>query len=198
MNLFIFYIFGTLLIGSSLFVVALKNPVYSVLCLILAFFCTAALFLLQGAEFLAMLMVIIYVGAVAILFLFVVMMLNIDFKKNSKTSLKATVLGIVVSAILFVEISMAITSIADFPLVATRYPVLESKENIKQIGEIIYTDLFFHFQVAGLILLVAMIGAVMLTLRVRENVRKQKISEQVSRKRKDSVKLVNVLTGKGV
>ena len=198
MNLLIFYIFSGLLIASSLAVISMRNPVYSVLFLILCFFCSAALFLLQGAEFLAMLLVIIYVGAVAVLFLFVVMMLNIDFKKNRKSYIKELIIGSLVAAILFIEISLAISEISILPTYNISYPIEEGVENIKQIGEIIYTKLYFHLQIAGITLLVSMIGAVMLTHRIRENVRKQNISSQVLRTREESVKLVKVLSRKGI
>ncbi|MBL6621516.1 MAG: NADH-quinone oxidoreductase subunit J [Rickettsiales bacterium] len=200
MNLIAFYIFSFLLISSSLFVITARNPVHSVLFLIFAFFNSAGLFLLQGAEFLALILVIIYVGAVAILFLFVVMMLNIEIKSIKKELLKILPFTLIISSIIFAEIYFATTislnSLSEN--IKASYPTKEGEADIYSLGKILYTEFFFHFQIAGLILLVAMMGAVILTLRQRENVKKQKISEQVLRSRKDSVKLVKVLTGKGV
>jgi NADH-quinone oxidoreductase subunit J len=200
MNLIAFYIFSFFLVSSCIFVVTARNPVHSVLFLIFAFFNSAGLFLLQGAEFLALILVIIYVGAVAILFLFVVMMLNIAIKPLQKELLRILPVALVIASIVFAEIYFATTISLDTlsPNIKNIYPIKEGEENIYGIGKILYTDFFFHFQIAGLILLVAMMGSVMLTLRQREKVKKQKISDQVSRRRKDSVKLVKVLTGKGV
>jgi len=198
MNLIAFFIFSTLLIAAALCVTVARNPVHSVLFLIFSFFCAAALFLLQGAEFLALLLVIIYVGAVAILFLFVVMMLNIEIKEIKKSFFRFLPVVLVVALILFVELYYAIVVDMGGVLPEAIYPINYEISNIHNIGMILYTDFFFHFQIAGLVLLLAMMGAVVLTLRKRDGVKKQKIIKQVSRTRKESVKVVKVLTGKGV
>lgn len=198
MNLIAFYIFSVLLIASALFVVIARNPVHSVLFLIFGFFCAAGLFLLKGAEFLALLLVIIYVGAVAILFLFVVMMLNIELKEFKRAFLKFVPVVVLAAAILFFELYFALSYNLNSYVPEATYPINYELENIKNIGLILYTDFFFHFQIAGVILLLAMIGAVMLTLRDREGVKKQKILEQVARSKEDSIKIVKILSGKGV
>ncbi|MBT4878536.1 MAG: NADH-quinone oxidoreductase subunit J [Alphaproteobacteria bacterium] len=198
MNLIAFYIFSVLLIAAALCVIVAKNPVHSVLFLIFSFFCTAGLFLLQGAEFLALLLVIIYVGAVAILFLFVVMMLNIELKEFKGAFYKFIPAILLAAFILFFELYYAILFDLDSYVPSATYAINYNIPNIENIGLILYTDFFLHFQMSGLILLLAMIGAVMLTLREREGVRKQKIIQQISRTREDSVKVVKVLSGKGV
>ncbi len=200
MNLIIFYIFATLLVIAAATVVIARNAVHATLFLIFAFFCAAGIFLLQGAEFLALLLVIIYVGAVAILFLFVVMMLDIDIKEYKAEFKKSLPVGIFFSVILFFEVYIFMSALATSEpiLLESNYPLRHDGSNIKAIGEVLYTDFFIHFQLAGLILLLAMVGAVMLTLQKREGVKKQNIAEQVARTRAESVKLVKVLSGKGV
>ena len=201
---FTFFLFSSVLILSALAVILSRNPIYSVLFLILAFFNSAGLFLLNNAEFLAMLIVIVYVGAVAMLFLFVIMMLNIEFKGLATKNPKIILFGVSVAVILFIEIILAIFS----------YEVIESQKiytnivrshimdhsisNSLQLGEILYTDFFMHFQIAAIILLVSMVGSVTLTLRTREGVRKQNIGNQIARKKHDSVKIVKVLSKKGI
>jgi NADH-quinone oxidoreductase subunit J len=198
-----FYIFSSVLILSALIVISSRNPIYSVLFLILAFFNSAALFLLSNAEFLAMLLVIVYVGAVALLFLFVIMMLNIEFKSKSILKTKYLITGLVVAIILFVEILLVVNSI-DISISAnelvdiSKTHMMTNETNTAQIGKILYTDFFLHFQLAGLVLLVGMIGSVVLAHRHKEDLKRQNITKQVSRKRKDSVKIVKVLSHKGI
>lgn len=198
-----FYIFSSVLILSALIVISSRNPIYSVLFLILAFFNSAALFLLSNAEFLAMLLVIVYVGAVALLFLFVIMMLNIEFKSKSILKTKYLITGLVVAIILFVEIMLVVNSM-DISISAnelvdiSKTHMMTNETNTAQIGKILYTDFFLHFQLAGLVLLVGMIGSVVLAHRHKEDLKRQNITKQVSRKRKDSVKIVKVLSHKGI
>jgi len=200
MNLLIFYFFSTILVVSSIGVISARNTVHSVLFLILSFFCVAGIFILQGAEFLAMLLVIVYVGAVAILFLFVVMMLNISHVMVKKDFLKMIPFGLAFASIFILEIYVAMASnIGNKQILSnTKYSIPNDLTNTHAIGKVLYTDFFLHFQIAGMILFLAMIGAVMLTHQKRDKVRKQKISKQVNRTRAESVKIVKVLTGKGV
>ncbi len=199
---FVFYAFSALLVLSSLLVISSKNSVHSVFFLILAFFTAAALFVLLGAEYLAMLLVIVYVGAVAVLFLFVVMMLNVDFVKMRAGFLKYLPVGMMVAGVLLVEMLMLIYhSIVTSPALAVaQSPIPDAAEitNAEAIGLVLYTDYIHLFQLAGIVLLVAMIGAIVLTLRSRPGVRRQKIAAQVSRRREESVRLVDVKPGQGV
>lgn len=191
----LFYIFATILLLSGLMVITARNSVHGVLFLILAFFNAAGLFLLIGAEFLAMLLVVVYVGAVMVLFLFVVMMLDVDFASMKGGLSKYLPLGIGVGLVLFIE--LIITSIAwnldsitggksGAPL-----PDPSQIHNTKAIGQVLYTDYIYLFQGSGLILLVAMIGAIVLTLRTRTGVKRQKISDQVNRRSADEITLIS-------
>lgn len=197
----IFLLFAGVMILSALAVVCAKNPVHSVLFLILTFFNAAALFVLIGAEYLAMTLVVVYVGAVAVLFLFVVMMLNINFAKLRAGFLSYLPIGGLVALILFVEMVMMLFAstqmMSPVARAAQAIPAPEEIDNVKALGMILYTDYFVLFQLSGMILLVAMIGAIVLTLRTREGVRRQTISEQVNRKRSDSIEMVDVPTGEG-
>lgn len=199
-----FYLFSTILILSSLVVIMARNPVYSVLFLILAFFNSSALFLLSNAEFLAMLIIIVYVGAVALLFLFVIMMLNIDYKQINRELMKALPLGMLVAAVLLAEILFVMNSVESLQLsssvadLSKRFVITQDETNSFQIGKVLYTDFFLHFQVAGVILLVAMIGSVVLAHRKRDELKRQNIAEQVGRKRHESVKVVKILSRKGI
>ncbi|MBT4922315.1 MAG: NADH-quinone oxidoreductase subunit J [Rickettsiales bacterium] len=201
---FAFYLFSGVLILSSLAVILSRNPIYSVLFLILAFFNSSGLFLLANAEFLAMLLVIVYVGAVALLFLFVIMMLNIDYQKMDKEIFSYLPLGIVVVLILFFEIIVVMNSVEILQAgesvlnISKRYLINQDETNTYQIGKILYTEFFLHFQLAALILLVAMIGSVVLAHRKRDGLKRQVIAKQVSRKRSDSVKVVKILSHKGI
>ncbi len=188
-----FYVFAGIMLASSVMVVVSRNPVYSVLFLILAFFNAAGLFILIGAEFLAMLLVVVYVGAVAVLFLFVVMMLDINFAEMRAGFQKYLPLGLVVGGILVVELVMAMYGDAFGGKTA---PITFEVTNTVRIGGVLYTKYAFLFQVAGLILLVAMIGAISLTLRKRSGIRRQSISNQNARRPSDVLELVKVPSGK--
>jgi NADH-quinone oxidoreductase subunit J len=197
-----FYVFAAVTIASATMVVSSRNPVYSVLYLILAFFNAAALFLLLGAEFIAMILIIVYVGAVAVLFLFVVMMLDINLAELREGFLRYLPVGAAIGAVLLAEIlfglgvlgsaSGTVAGLSDHGLAAVQV------DNTRAIGRVLYTQYFYLFQVAGAVLLVAMIGAIVLTLRTRPGVRRQKASEQINRRREDSIELVKVTTRGGV
>jgi len=194
----VFYLFSTVLVFSALMVVGARNPVHSVLFLILAFFNAAGLFLLVGAEYLAMTLIIVYVGAVAVLFLFVVMMLNVNFAELKEGFLRYLPVGATVAVLLFTELMIACISSLEYPPVrAAAKPLAENLPNTQALGNVLYTDYIYPFQIAGLILLVAMIGAIVLTHRTREGVKRQKIPAQIARKRSDSVELVKVRSGQG-
>jgi NADH-quinone oxidoreductase subunit J len=197
-----FYVFSAVLILSSIMVISAKNPVHAVLFLILAFFNAAGLFVMLGAEFIAVTLVIVYVGAVAVLFLFVVMMLDINFAKLREGMLKHLPVGGLVGLLLLAEMFWIYKSWTPSPDAASRAasptPDASVMTNTQALGEVLYTQYFYLFQIAGLILLVAMIGAITLTLRKRGDVRRQKVSDQVSRNPKEVVKVIKVATGAGV
>ncbi|MBO6835760.1 MAG: NADH-quinone oxidoreductase subunit J [Alphaproteobacteria bacterium] len=197
---FMFYIFAAITVACGVMVITSRNPVHSVLYLILAFFNAAGLFVLIGAEFLAMILVVVYVGAVAVLFLFVVMMLDVNFVELRKGVKKYVYIGATLGGVLFVELALAATSWTLGPDVATLTlgPVAGEVHNTRAIGQVIYTDYIYLFQGAGMILLVAMLGAIVLTLRSRPGVKKQVIADQVNRSSKDEVTVVKVPTGSGV
>ena len=190
-----FYIFATICCLSGLMVVSSRNPVHSVLFLILAFFNAAGLFILLNAEFLAMLLVVVYVGAVAVLFLFVVMMLDINYSELREGFQKYRPLGLFIGAVLLVEL---FATFFEYSGNIKSLPSPGDVHNTKALGQVIYTDYIYLFQLAGLILLVAMIGAIALTLRKRTGVRKQVIADQNARTRAETVKLAKVETGAGV
>jgi len=194
-----FYVFSAVIIASALMVISARNPVHSVLFLILAFFNAAALFVLLGAEFLAMILVVVYVGAVAVLFLFVVMMLDIDFVALRSGFMNYLPLGTVLGLVLFSEFLVAVGAwtFADGAQAVRAVPLPEGVSNTEAIGRVLYTDYIFYFQTAGMILLVAMIGAIVLTLRHRPGVKRQSISRQVAREPKTAVELVDVKPGQG-
>ena len=187
-----FYLFAGIMLASGLMVVVSRNPVYSVLFLILVFFNAAALFVLIGAEFLAMLLVVVYVGAVAVLFLFVVMMLDINFSEMRAGFQKYLPLGLVVGGILVFELVVAMYGDA---FSGATLPERIDISNTRALGNVIYTKYMYLFQVAGLILLVAMIGAISLTMRKREGVRRQSIAAQNLRSRAETIEVVSVATG---
>ena len=196
-----FYMFALILVFSSILVITVKNPVHSVFFLILSFFNATGLFVLMGAEFLAMLLLIVYVGAVAVLFLFVIMMLNVDFKSLRTGIMKNARLGFFIGAVLLVEVIFSIIGMhfGKEKILGSELNVIFTKtENTKLLGNVLYTDYIYLFQTAGLILLVAMIGAIVLTHRKRENVRKQDASKQVLRDREESLDINDVEIGKGV
>ena len=187
-----FYMFSAVMLGAGLMVVVSRNPVFSVLFLILAFFNAAGLFVLIGAEFIAMLLVVVYVGAVAVLFLFVVMMLDINFAEMRAGFQKYLPLGLVVGGILVFELVAAIYGDA---FKGASLPAMPEISNTRALGNVLYTKYMYLFQVAGLILLVAMIGAISLTMRKRPGVRRQVIAEQNARSRAESVEVVEVPVG---
>ena len=194
-----FYLFSIIMIASAVMVIASKNPVHSVLFLILAFFNAAALFVLLGAEFLAMILVVVYVGAVAVLFLFVVMMLDVDFAQLRQGFLQYLPLGGLIGIILLAELAMVLGSWAmGGSIRTTTQPTPPGVTNTEALGDILYTDYILYFQTAGMILLVAMIGAIVLTLRSRPGVRRQSIARQVARHRNETVDLVDPEPGQGV
>jgi len=199
-QLFAFYLFATVVIASAAMVIFARNPVHSVMWLILAFFNAAGLMLLASAEFIAMLLVIVYVGAVAVLFLFVVMMLNIDFAELRAGFVRYLPLGALVAIILAAELIFAVGawSAGGVDLAARGAPAVTDKSNIQQIGELLYTKYIFLFEAAGIVLLVAMIGAIVLTHRQRGGVRTQNISQQNKRRPQDATRLVDPGVGQGM
>lgn len=196
----LFYIFSFVVIASAIMVVTSRNPVTAVLFLILTFFSSSALFVLIGAEFLAMLLVIVYVGAIAVLFLFVVMMLDINVSEIYAQMVRYLPLGLLVGVILLVELLFILSyvMVPHLSILPASHEVAVHVNNTKAIGKLLYTHYILPFQLGAMVLLVAMIGAIVLTLRQREGVKKQKISRQVSRRVKDDVKVVNVTSRRGV
>ncbi len=199
---FAFYLFSVILLASAVAVVSARNPVHAVFFLILAFFNAAALFVLLGAEYLAMTLVIVYVGAVAVLFLFVVMMLNINIERVREGMMRYLPLGIFVALALFAEISFLLMVSLD----STALQVAESPSplpdpsiisNAEAIGMVLYTNYILLFQLAGLILLVAMMGAIVLTLRQRPGVKRQRIAKQIARRPRDAIEIRSVKSGEG-
>ncbi len=194
-----FYLFATLAVFSAAMVIVAKNPVHAVLFLILTFFNAAGLFILLGAEFLAMLLVIVYVGAVAVLFLFVVMMLDVDFAELRAGFIKNAPLGALIGGILMVELIMVLGFSVMKPgvlaVAAVPIPKTGDLSNTAALGRVLYTKYVYFFQGAGLILLVAMIGAIVLTLRHKEGVRRQSVAAQVARSPKTAMEVIKVASG---
>ena len=195
-----FYMFAGVCVASAIMVVAARNPVHSVLFLILAFVNAAALFVMMGAEFLAMILVVVYVGAVAVLFLFVVMMLDVDFAELKQGLLQYLPIGLVVGGIfvgelLFVALTWVIGSGIPQSITA---PIPSKIPNTEAIGLVLYTRYVYFFQAAGMILLVAMVGAIVLTLHHRVRVRRQDIGAQVARTPAASIEIVKVRSGQGL
>ena len=199
-QLLAFYLFATVLIASAGLTIFARNPVHSVLWLILAFFNGAGLMLIAGAEFIAMLLVIVYVGAVAVLFLFVVMMLDIDFAELRSGFAKYAPFGILLIAILAAEMIFAVGAWHAGGVAATQRiaPTPDEVPNIEAIGMLIYTRYLYIFEGAGLVLLVAMIGAIVLTHRAPRGVRSQNVTRQIMRRPEDAVRNVNQPVGQGV
>jgi NADH-quinone oxidoreductase subunit J len=197
--LFLFYIFASILVLSALVVVSCRNMVIGILFLILAFINASALFVLLGAEFLAMLLIVVYVGAIAVLFLFVVMMLDIDLKITDEINRKRPIF-ILISAVLFFEILTIIKfSSVKFYESKNLFPINQEISNVENIGKILYTDFILPFQISGAILFVAMIGAIVLTLRDELRfIRKQQISQQIARNKQNSIKIVKVQSNSGI
>jgi NADH-quinone oxidoreductase subunit J len=195
-----FYLFAIVCVGSAFMVIAAKNPVHAVLFLILAFFNAAGLFVLLGAEFLAMILVVVYVGAVMVLFLFVVMMLDVDFAELRAGFIKYLPIGAIVGLVLLVELVFILIAWVTAPDIAAQAPAPSAAQisNTQALGRILYTRYIYLFEAAGLILLVAMIGAIVLTLHHKRYVRRQSIAEQVGRTREESVELVEVESGRGL
>ena len=197
-----FYMFAAGVVFAGVMVIASRNPVHSVLFLILAFFNAAGLFVLMGAEFIAMILVIVYVGAVAVLFLFVVMMLDINFAELRQGFLQYLPVGGLIGLVLLAELVLIFAGWAlapdDAMVRAAPMPAAAEISNTHAIGAILYTDYIYVFQAAGLVLLVAMVGAIVLTHRTRTGVRKQRIAGQLARSRADTVELKKVQPGSGV
>ena len=196
-----FYVLAAIAVAAGFMVIAARNPVHSVLFLILAFFSSAGLFVLIGAEFLAMILVVVYVGAVAVLFLFVVMMLDIDFVQLREGFLQYLPVGALVGMILLVELLLVLGTATATPELmaggALPIPPVAEVSNTRAIGDVLYTRYVYLFQAAGMLLLIAMVGAIVLTLRKREGVRKQSIRAQVYRRREEAIELKKVEPGQG-
>ena len=197
-----FYLFAFVAVAAGVLVIASRNPVHSVLFLILAFFNGAGLFVLLGAEFLAMILVIVYVGAVAVLFLFVVMMLDINFVELRSGFAQYLPVGGLIGLILLAELLVVGGGWVVVPqaasVAAAPIPPIDQVTNTEAIGRLIYTKYIYLFQAAGLVLLVAMVGAIVLTLRSRVGVRKQRIVDQVARRPDEAIEIVKVKTGSGI
>ncbi len=208
MNMFVemlpaiaFYILSATAVGMAFMVIASRNPVHSVVFLIGTFFASAGLFVLMGAEFLALLLIMVYVGAVAVLFMFVVMMLDVDFVEMKQGFLQYLPIGGVVACILLAEMILVGAASLVNPGPNTDMGVKFAEDgtsNIEAIGNVLYTEYAFFFEAVGLILLLAMVGAIVLTLRKREGVKKQNISEQIARTREGGVELVDIKPGEGI
>ena len=201
MAVFSFYLFAIVVVVSGVLVIFARNPVHSVLWLILAFFSAAGLFVLLGAEFVAMLLVIVYVGAVAVLFLFVVMMLDVDFAELKAGMARYLPVGLLVGLVLLVQLGFAFgaweVSDTAFSLRAAVTPPPAEVENTAALGQLLYTKYVLLFQLAGLVLLVAMVGAIVLTLHKRQDVKRQDVLTQMYRDPKVAVRLVDIKPGQG-
>lgn len=200
LELFVFYVLALVAVGAAAMVIASRNPVHSVLFLILTFFNAAGLFVLIGAEFLGMVLVVVYVGAVAVLFMFVVMMLDINFVRLREGMLQYLPIGALVGLILLVELGLVFGSWALAERVDRAFPAPPPDQlpNTEALGRLLYTDYLYLFQAAGVILLVAIIGAITLTLRQRKGVLRQDIGRQVARDRAATVELRKVKVGSGI
>lgn len=198
--LFFFYIFSSVAVLSAFMVISSRNPVHSVLFLILTFVNAAGLFMLAGAEFLALILIVVYVGAVAVLFLFVVMMLDVDFGAFRRGYLQYMPIGLLVGAVLLLELLMVGGSWIISPEVAagSAVPIDASISNTRALGQLLYTRYVYLFEGAGMILLVAMIGAIVLTLKHKPNVKRQDIAAQVARTPETAIEVVKVKSGQGL
>ncbi len=191
----VFYLFAAITVMAALGVVSMKNQVHSVLFLVLTFFSTAALFVLMGAEFLAAILVMVYMGAVAILFLFVVMMLDVEFAILKKKAVEYLPMGIAVGAVILFELAIIITQVhLDHEVVVTAAPEVA---NTMEIGRVLYTKYLLPFEIASVILLVALVGAVVLTYRERKRPKRQVVPDQLARTREEAVELKKVASGEG-
>ena len=195
-----FYLFAALSVAAGVMVIVAKNPVHAVLFLILAFFNAAGLFVLLGAEFLAMILVVVYVGAVLVLFLFVVMMLDVDFAVLRAGFLKYLPVGATIGILLLVELILILVAWVTAPEITAQAPTppVSQMSNTMALGQILYTKYVYLFEGAGLILLVAMIGAIVLTLQHKRDVKWQSVARQVTRTRESGVEVVEVETGRGL
>ena len=195
-----FYLFAAVLTLSALMVVASRNPVHAVLFLILSFFDAAGLFVLLGAEFLAMILIVVYVGAVAVLFLFVVMMLDVDFAELRQGFLQYLPIGVVVGVVFLAELLLVLGAWVIGPGVpqSVGAPIPGNITNTEALGRVLYTNYVYYFQASGLVLLVAMIGAIVLTLRHKPQVKRQVIADQVARTRATAIDVVKVRPGQGL
>src|ERR1700687_4885259 len=197
-----FYLFSAITVASAFMVIASRNPVHSVLFLILAFVNAAGLFVLVGAEFLAMILIVVYVGAVAVLFLFVVMMLDVDFAELRQGFLSYLPIGIVIGIVFLVELLLVVAVWAigtHVPgAITAPIPPLETMSNTEALGRVLYTRYIYYFQAAGLILLVAMIGAIVLTLHHKPGVRRQNAAAQIARTPRTAIELKQVRPGQGI
>jgi len=195
-----FYLFAGICVASAFMVIAAKNPVHSVLYLILAFVNAAGLFVMLGAEFLAMILIVVYVGAVAVLFLFVVMMLDVDFAELKQGALQYLPIGMLIGGIFLAELLLVVGTWVIGPGVpqAITAPIPAKVPNIEAIGLVLYTRYVYFFEAAGVILLVAMVGAIVLTLQHRVRVRRQNIAEQVARTPAMAIEVLKVRSGQGL
>jgi NADH-quinone oxidoreductase subunit J len=197
-----FYLFAGICVASAVMVISARNPVHSVLFLILAFVNAAGLFVMMGAEFLAMILVVVYVGAVAVLFLFVVMMLDVDFAELRQGFLNYLPIGALIGIVFLVELLLVVGAWAIGPgvpkAIAAPIPPADAYSNTEALGLVLYTRYIYFFQVAGLVLLVAMIGAIVLTLRHKPNVRRQIVAEQVARTPATAIEIKHVQPGQGI
>ena len=198
--LFFFYLFSAVAIVSAVMVISARNPVHAVLFLILAFFNASGLFMLAGAEFLALILIVVYVGAVAVLFLFVVMMLDVDFVSMRQGFLQYAPAGVIVGIVLLLELLLLAGSFVVSPDVAggAAVPIDGTVDNMRAIGQVLYTRYVFLFQGAAAVLLVAMIGAIVLTLKHKSNVKRQNPVDQVARRASETLEVVKVKSGQGL
>jgi len=198
LSAFFFYLFASICVASAFMVIAVKNPVHAVLFLILTFFNAAGLFVLLGAEFIAMILIVVYVGAVLVLFLFVVMMLDVDFAELKAGFLKYLPVGATVGILLLIELVLIVGAWVTAPQLTTQAPTPAGISNTQALGLVLYTKYVYLFEGAGLILLVAMIGAIVLTLHHKRDVKRQSVARQVERTRAMAVEIVEVETGRGL
>ncbi|MHA1523358.1 MAG: NADH-quinone oxidoreductase subunit J [Alphaproteobacteria bacterium] len=195
-----FYLFAGFTVAAAFMVVAARNPVHSVLFLILTFFNASGLFIIAGAEFLGLLLVVVYVGAVAVLFLFVVMMLDIDLAEIREGFLQYLPIGATIGLILLVELLMVVTGWVVAPEMLAKMPIppLNEVSNTEALGLLLYTDYVYYFEAAGMVLLVAMIGAIVLSMQHRTGIKRQDIAAQVARRPQDAVTLHDIKPGQGI
>ena len=195
-----FYLFASVCVASAVMVIVSRNPVHSVLFLILAFVNASGLFVLMGAEFLGMMLIVVYVGAVAVLFLFVIMMLDVDFVELREGFIAYLPIGIVIGGIFMVELLLVVFSWVINPGIAKQITaaIPTNVSNTEALGLVLYTKYIHYFQIAGMVLLVAMIGAIVLTLRHKSNVKRQDVFRQTGRKRSEGTELVKVKSGQGL